>query len=89
MPKTSAFHPDLKIGRFIPKFTMGPRLTRLLGNIKIRTPPPPPDILIEDVVSAGASLRLYRPRSLEGAAPALFWTEQARALRSALGGPGR
>ena len=69
----SAFHPDLAVGRFIPKVWIGPRLTRVVKNRAVRTPAAPDDILVEEVTAPGVSLRIYRPRSLEGAAPALFW----------------
>lgn len=70
----SAFHPDLTLGRFIPQLSFGPRITRLLQRRKVRTPAAPDDMLIEDVTAPGVSLRRYRPRSLEGAAPALLWS---------------
>ncbi|SDH18178.1 alpha/beta hydrolase [Klenkia brasiliensis] len=75
----SRFHPDLSIARFIPPITMGPRVSALLRK---RTPEPgpvPDDVLVEDVVVPGAGdcggvpLRLYRPRMLQGSAPALLW----------------
>lgn len=72
MPE-SEFHPDLKLGRLIPKFSIGPRLTRFVQTRKVRPPTPPDDMLIEDVTASGVSLRLYRPRSLEGTRPALLW----------------
>lgn len=70
----SAFHPDLTLGRFIPTFSFGPRITRVLQGRKVRTPAAPDDVLVEDVSAPGVSLRLYRPRSLHGAAPALLWS---------------
>ena len=69
----SSFHPDLKVGRFIPKLSFGPRITRALQRRTVRTPAAPDDMLIEDVTAPGVSLRVYRPRYLEGVAPALLW----------------
>ncbi|PRY44479.1 acetyl esterase/lipase [Umezawaea tangerina] len=69
----SAFHPELALARFLPKFSMGPRATRLAQRVKPRTPATPDDMLIEDVVAPGVSVRVYRPKALEGTAPALLW----------------
>ncbi|MEL4319273.1 alpha/beta hydrolase [Leifsonia sp. YIM 134122] len=75
----SAFHPDLAIARYVPKFSFGPRLARLMQKAKPRVPDAPADVVIENVTVPGpagagpVSLRVYRPRSLKGAAPALFW----------------
>ena len=68
-----AFHPDLALGRFIPPVSFGPFLTRLLARHRVRTRRAPDDMLIEDVVGPGVSLRLYRSRSVPGPAPALYW----------------
>ena len=76
----TAFHPDLRAARYIPRYTMGPRLTRLMRSGELRLPPVPDDILVEDVTVPGpegapsVSLRIYRPRGLAAPAPALFWT---------------
>ena len=76
----SAFHPDLKAARYIPRYTMGPRLTRLMRSGELRLPPVPDDIVVEDVTAPGrdgappVSLRIYRPLELAAPAPALFWT---------------
>ncbi|MEJ3404603.1 alpha/beta hydrolase [Rathayibacter sp. YIM 133350] len=73
------FHPDVAIARFIPQFSMGPRITRLMRRGRPRQQPAPEDIEIEDVRVPGApgapdvSLRLYRPKALTTEAPALFW----------------
>ncbi|MET1073683.1 MAG: alpha/beta hydrolase, partial [Umezawaea sp.] len=69
----SAFHPELALARFIPKFSMGPRVARLAQRRKVRTPSTPDDMLIEDVTAPGVSVRVYRPKALQGTAPALFW----------------
>ncbi|MDN5929558.1 MAG: alpha/beta hydrolase [Pseudonocardia sp.] len=70
----SSFHPDLTIGRFIPKLSFGPRITRVLQRRKVRTPTAPDDMLIENITAPGVSLRIYRPRYLDGTAPALLWS---------------
>jgi acetyl esterase/lipase len=72
--EVSAFHPDLALGRFIPKLSTGPRLTRRAQAARVRKPPTPDDMLIEDVTApGGVSVRVYRPKALDGTAPALFW----------------
>ena len=73
------FHPDLAVGRFLPPVTHGPRLLKLLSRIPVRGVEIPDDILVEDVSVPGTDgapdvfMRIYRPRSLRTAAPALFW----------------
>lgn len=75
----SAFHPDLAVGRFIPRFSFGPRVVSVMSRVPQRTPPTPEDMLIDEITVPGApggpdvSLRVYRPRTLTGSAPALFW----------------
>ncbi|MDN4639869.1 alpha/beta hydrolase [Agreia sp. PsM10] len=75
----SAFHPDLAIGRFIPRFSFGPRVVSVMSRVPQRTPTTPEDMLIDEITVPGApggpavSLRVYRPRTLTGPAPALFW----------------
>lgn len=75
----SAFHPDLALARWIPRFSFGPRLTRLMQKAKPRVPDAPDDVVIEDVTVPGpdgagpVSLRVYGPRSLRAPSPALFW----------------
>ena len=44
------FHPDLAAGRFIPRYSMGPRLTRLMRRGKPPLPPVPDDLVIREVV---------------------------------------
>jgi len=80
-----AYHPDLRLARFIPGFSFGPRLTafarRGAGPGK---PPVLDDLTVEDVhvpAAAGSpavSLRLYRPKQPAGKppatpTPALYW----------------
>ena len=76
----TAFHPDLQAARYIPRYTMGPRLTRLMRSGELDCPPVPDDVIVEDVAVPGSdgepqvSLRIYQPRELASPAPALFWT---------------
>ncbi|GAA3226283.1 alpha/beta hydrolase [Pseudonocardia petroleophila] len=68
------FHHDLRLGRFIPPLSFGPRTVALARRLPVRTPPAPDDVEISDVTAPGVSLRLHRPRSLRGTAPALLWS---------------
>lgn len=73
------FHPDLAVARFIPPVRFGPRSTRLLNRVPSRTGPAPQDVLVEDLLVPASGgdpavpVRVYRPRTLRGAAPALLW----------------
>ncbi len=49
----TAFHPDLRAARYIPRYTMGPRLTRLMRSGELRLPPVPDDVIVEDVTVPG------------------------------------
>jgi acetyl esterase/lipase len=75
----SAFHPDLALARFIPPISHSRRTLDLMSRIPERQGEIPDDILVEDVLLPGPDgapdvfLRIYRPRSLREAAPALFW----------------
>lgn len=76
----STFHPDLWLGRFIPEFSFGPRVVRFIRRRTRRGPVPVlEDVRVEDVEvpaagrSPAVSLRLYRPKALSRAAPALYW----------------
>ncbi|MBW8171463.1 alpha/beta hydrolase [Ornithinimicrobium sp. Arc0846-15] len=75
----ATFHPDLKAGKFIPQITFGPRLVRLLNRSKPSAPPEVVDLIIEDRKVPGppgapeVTVRLFQPRALRGAAPALLW----------------
>lgn len=80
----SVFHPELRTGRLIPKLSFGPRTTRLLQGRRMRTPAPPDDVLVDDVTAPGVSVRRYRPRALDGTAPALLWSHGGGYL---IGGP--
>src|SRR5690349_1959799 len=75
----SVFHPDLQAGRYIPRFSVGPRLTRLMNRMPIKAGPVPDDVVVEDLDVPGppgapaVGVRVYRPRGLTGTAPALLW----------------
>lgn len=74
-------HPDLSRARFLPPLSLGPRGARLArwATERMRPRRAPDDVLIEEHTVPGpegappVSVRLYRPRSLEGPAPALLW----------------
>ena len=72
-----AFHPDLRRGRFIPRFSFSPRLVSLLNRSAPKSTEAPDDIDIEDMLVPGPSgnvaLRIYRPTSLSSESPALYW----------------
>jgi acetyl esterase/lipase len=74
------FHPDLAVGRFIPPFSFGPRLARMMRKRTPSVPPAPDDVVIEEVrvpatdAAPAVSLRVYRPKAEATAPiPALFW----------------
>jgi len=75
----SAFHPDLRVGRFIPKLSYGPALARLLDGRGPKPLVPEPGVTAEELVVAGPHgapdvvLRVFRPDGLTAPAPALFW----------------
>ena len=69
----ATFHPDLALGRFIPPLSFGPRILKLMEGRGPKVPPVPADMTIEDVQAGSVSLRVYRPKSLTGRAPALLW----------------
>jgi acetyl esterase/lipase len=72
-----AFHPDLRRGRFIPKFSFGPRIVSMLNRAAPKVADAPDDIDIEDMLVPGpggsVALRIYRPTSLSSESPALYW----------------
>ncbi|SHN13113.1 alpha/beta hydrolase [Cryptosporangium aurantiacum] len=75
----SAFHPDLKAGRFIPRFSVGPRSVALINRIPMKSGPLPDDVAVQDVQVPGppgapaVPVRVYRPRAVTGVMPALIW----------------
>lgn len=74
MARRHPFHPDLAAARFIPRFTFGPRLTRLTNRTRVKVAPTPDDMVIEDVTVPGAvRVRLYRPKGLHTKSPVLLW----------------
>lgn len=75
----SVYHPELKAGRFIPRFKSRAGMTAFMQRVRMKPPATPDDMIIEDVTVPGldgnppTSLRIYRPKSLATVAPALFW----------------
>lgn len=75
----SAFHQDLALGRWIPRVSVGPRLAGLAKRARREPSEAPEDLLIEDILIPGpvgapdVGLRLIRPKTLRGNAPALLW----------------
>ncbi|WP_299054791.1 alpha/beta hydrolase fold domain-containing protein [uncultured Nocardioides sp.] len=72
---TAPFHPDLARARFIPRFSVTPRLVRLLDRLPTRPAArTPPSVVATEVrVSDTASFRLLRPAGVEGPLPCLLW----------------
>ncbi|MHA7278459.1 alpha/beta hydrolase [Arthrobacter sp. MDT2-2] len=75
----NVFHPELAVGKWIPKASFGPRLARLANIPRGRATEAPEDLDIDDIeIPAGRGaqnvrVRLIRPKTLKGAAPALLW----------------
>ncbi|MWV59381.1 alpha/beta hydrolase [Rathayibacter sp. VKM Ac-2754] len=73
------FHPDLRDARFLPRFSFGPRIVRAINRLPAPRRRAPEDLRIDDLRVPGpegappVGIRIYRPRSLRGAAPALVW----------------
>ncbi len=75
-------HPDLTRARFLPTPSYGPRTARMAQRLTehMRPGPAPADLVIEEHTVPGpegappVTLRVYRPRTLEGASPALLWS---------------
>ncbi|GAA1462628.1 alpha/beta hydrolase [Nocardiopsis exhalans] len=75
-------HPDLSPARLLPALSFGPRTARVAQRLtdRMRPGPEPADLSIEEHTAPGPegaprlSLRVYRPRSLTAASPALLWT---------------
>ncbi|MBR8740636.1 alpha/beta hydrolase [Nocardiopsis sp. MG754419] len=78
----SELHPELTRARFLPSIPVGPCTAALArwATRRMRAPRPPADVLVEERTVPGpegappVSVRVYRPRSLRGTAPALLWT---------------
>lgn len=66
------FHPDLRIARFLPRSTVGPRRLRLFRRLPIPAGKPRPGI---DVVriDPDVAVRVFRPAEATGRTPALLW----------------
>ncbi|MGC5169619.1 alpha/beta hydrolase [Microbacterium sp. DT81.1] len=75
----TVFHPDLRAGRCIPKFSYGPRLARFMATRAPKPKDPGEGVTAEELVVRGPQggpdvvLRVFRPDGLTVAAPALFW----------------
>jgi acetyl esterase/lipase len=69
----AVIHPDLRGIRFVPVFSYGPLLTRVMKRANARPLPAPDDVTIEDVTDGDVSLRIFRPVGATDAAPALLW----------------
>lgn len=69
----TAYHPELRRARFIPRLRQSDRLVRLLQKAEQKPPRTPDDIRIEEVEQDGARLRLYRPVAATGTAAVLLW----------------
>jgi acetyl esterase/lipase len=75
----SAFHPDLMLGRFIPRMSYGPLSSRVMRGLKPRPATTKTDLTVQELVVPGpkgapsVSLRVFQPTGLKAAAPALLW----------------
>ena len=75
----SVFHPDLAFGRWIPPVSIGPRLAGMANKPRRNATETPEDLLIDDLEVPGPAgapdvkVRVIRPRTLKGSAPALLW----------------
>lgn len=71
------FHPDLSVARFLPRFSLGPRVLRLVRMASVPAATVPAGLVVEDVDVAGPTgrlrVRLYRPAEMGRPAPALLW----------------
>ena len=75
----SDFHPDLAVGRFIPRASFGPRSARLMRRLRPRPRTPPPGVRVEEITVPGpagaprVALRVFRPTVRRAPGPALLW----------------
>ena len=75
----ATFHPDLKIARFLPNMSFGPRVASMVRRLEKYAKPPklPEGVTVEEVIVPGApggpelSVRLYRPATRPAAA--MLW----------------
>lgn len=79
MRNRAVFHPDLRLGRFIPGVSYGPRSTRLMRRLTARPADLGLGVVAEELVVPGpegappVSLRVLRPVGVTGPMPALLW----------------
>ena len=90
----SAFHPDLAIARYVPKFSFGPRLARLMQKAKPRVPDAPDDVVIENVTVPGPGRRRAGvasgvPAAFSGGRGARAVLDPRRRLHQRVAGAGR
>ena len=75
----SVFDRELRVARFFPPLSYGPRSAGLLRRLKAKPVPPGPGISVEEVVVPGpaggpqVSMRVFRPTDVTGPVPALLW----------------
>jgi len=73
-PGDRAFHPELAAARWIPPFSYGPRLARMMRGLRPRAGDPGAGVTAEEiVVSPTVSLRVLRPATAAVDLPALLW----------------
>lgn len=90
MGSKAVFHPDLRLARFIPTFSYGPRSARVVRRLKARPADLGPGVVAEELVVPGpegappVSLRVLRPAGLTGPMPALLWVHGGGLV---MGGP--
>jgi len=67
------------MARFLPPLDIGPRMARLANRMPVRSPAPPPDMVVADLKVPGpegapaVDVRMYRPASATGEIPVLVW----------------
>jgi len=72
-------HPELTRIRLLPKFSTGPRLTKLMRGAKVKPKDPGADMTVRVINVPGpegnpqVALRVFQPVGLAEGAPALFW----------------
>lgn len=77
--QTHPTHPDLRAIRFLPGFSWGPRLTRLLRHVRPRPTDLGPEVTTTELHLPGAAgnpdvaVRLLRPALADGPVPVLLW----------------
>jgi acetyl esterase/lipase len=69
------FHPDLRIARFLPRSTVGPRRLRLIRRFTAAAGKPRPGIDVVQLESDApeVSVRIFRPANAGPRTPALLW----------------